>query len=116
MSQSLASVKSQGVITIIGFVAGETQEQPGFLEVLQHGCIVRGILVGNRIQLEEMCQAIDATGIKPVVDEKVFGLDDLKDAYQYMVSNGDISSSSRLETLTCRIVGPEAFRQIDSKD
>lgn len=34
-----------------------------------------------------MNRAIDATGIKPVVDEKVFSLDKLKEAYQYMVKS-----------------------------
>lgn len=38
------------------------------------------------MQFEEMNQAIDAYGIKPMVDEKVFGLEELKEAYQYMVS------------------------------
>ena len=34
---------------------------------------------------EDMNRAIDANGIKPVVDEKVFSLEDAKEAYQYMV-------------------------------
>lgn len=42
--------------------------------------------MGSRKQFEDMNRAIDATGIKPVVDEKVFGLEEPRDAYQYMVS------------------------------
>jgi NADPH:quinone reductase-like Zn-dependent oxidoreductase len=86
ISQSFKAVRQNGVITVIGFLAGQTKEMPSFLEVLLHTCVVRGILVGSRKQFEDMNRAIDATGIKPVVDEKVFGLEELRDAYQYMVS------------------------------
>lgn len=47
-------------------------------------CTVRGILVGSREMFEDMNRAIDANSIKPVVDEKVFGLEEVKEAYQYM--------------------------------
>ena len=42
------------------------------------------MLVGSRLQFEEMNRAIEANDIKPVVDEKVFTLDQTKEAYQYM--------------------------------
>ncbi|MCJ1472323.1 hypothetical protein MMC13_000970 [Lambiella insularis] len=84
IKQSFNAIKIDGVITIIGFLGGHTRDQPSFLEVLQHSCVVRSGLVGSRLQFEEMNRAIDATGIKPVVDEKVFELEDLKEAYQYM--------------------------------
>jgi NADPH:quinone reductase-like Zn-dependent oxidoreductase len=47
-------------------------------------CTVRGVLVGSRLQFEEMNRAIEANDIKPIVDEKVFTFDEAKDAYQYM--------------------------------
>ena len=75
------------MITVIGFLAGQTKDEPSFLEVLQATCVVRGALVGSREQFEKMNKAIDANGIKPVVDKKVFGLEELKEAYQYMVSS-----------------------------
>ena len=84
MKQSLSAIKTDGVITIIGFLGGMTKDQPGFLEVLMRGCVVRGALVGSRAQFEDMNRCIDANGIKPVIDEKVFGLAELKEAYQYM--------------------------------
>jgi len=89
ISQSFKAVRPTGVITVIGFLAGQTKDMPSFLEVLTHSCVVRGVLVGSRVQFEEMNRAVDATGIKPVVDEKVFRLDELKEAYQYMVSSSD---------------------------
>lgn len=70
MEQSLDAIKTDGVISIIEFLG--QGEQPDMLEALMHGCIIRGILVGSRLQFEEMNRAIDANNIKPVVDDKIF--------------------------------------------
>ncbi|OAL54269.1 hypothetical protein IQ07DRAFT_500031 [Pyrenochaeta sp. DS3sAY3a] len=84
MAQSLKAVAIDGVITIIGFIAGMEKNQPSFLDCLNNLCTVRGILVGSRLQMEDMCAAIEANDLHPVVDDKVFELKDLKDAYEYM--------------------------------
>lgn len=84
MAQSLKAVAIDGVISIIGFLGGFSKDQPTFLECLNNICTVRGILVGSRLQFEAMNRAIEANDIHPVVDEKVFELKDLKEAYQYM--------------------------------
>ena len=86
MAQSLKAIRPEGVISIIGFLGGMSKDQPSFLDCLSNVCTVRGVVVGSRLQFEKMNEAIDAGGIKPVVDEKVFALEDLKEAYQYMVS------------------------------
>ena len=87
MKQSLDSIKIDGVITIIGFVGG-TEGGPSFLENLNKLCTTRGILVGNRTQMEDMCRAIEAhpDKLRPVVDPKVFNLEQLKEAYEYQWS------------------------------
>lgn len=85
MAQSLKAVKPEAVISIVGFLGGvKGEKQPTFLDCLNHLCTARGVVVGSRMQFEQMNRAIDASGIKPVVDEKVFALEDLKEAYQYM--------------------------------
>ena len=84
MKQSLAAIIPEGVISLIGFLGGVTKDQPSFLECLNNLCTVRGVVVGSRLQFEAMNEAIDANGIKPVVDEKIFNLEELKEAYQYM--------------------------------
>ena len=84
LAQSFKAIKIDGVISIIGFLGGMGRDQPSFLECLLNQCTVRGLLVGNRLQFEDMNRAIDANGIKPVVDEKVFSLEQAKEAYQYM--------------------------------
>jgi NADPH:quinone reductase-like Zn-dependent oxidoreductase len=84
MAQSLKAIKIDGVISIIGFLGGFSKDQPTFLECLNNICTVRGVLVGSRLQFEEMNRAIEANDIHPVVDDKVFELSQLKEAYQYM--------------------------------
>ncbi|KAL8870721.1 MAG: hypothetical protein Q9174_003303, partial [Haloplaca sp. 1 TL-2023] len=84
MGQSLKAIKMEGVINMIGFLGGVGEKQPGVLEAFNNICIIRGALVGSRLQFQQMNKAIDACGIKPVVDEKVFALEELRDACQYM--------------------------------
>ncbi|KAF2164769.1 hypothetical protein M409DRAFT_67521 [Zasmidium cellare ATCC 36951] len=85
MAQSLKAIAFDGVISIIGFIGGaKGEQQPTFLETLTNICTVRGLLVGSRHQFEEMNRAIEANNIKPVIDAKVWKLDQVKEAYQYM--------------------------------
>ncbi|KAK6208638.1 zinc-binding dehydrogenase [Colletotrichum tabaci] len=87
VAQSLKAVKLEGVISVIGFLsigdAASAGQQPTLLDALNNLCTIRGILVGSRQQFEEMNRAIDANGIKPVVDAKIFGFEEVKEAYQY---------------------------------
>jgi len=84
MAQSLKAIKIDGVISIIGFIGGGAEKEPSFLEALTNICTVRGVLVGSRLQFEEMNASIEVNNIHPVVDEKVFTFDTTKEAYQYM--------------------------------
>ncbi|KAF2188126.1 alcohol dehydrogenase [Zopfia rhizophila CBS 207.26] len=84
MAQSLKAIKIDGVISIIGFVGGFGKEQPSFLDCLTNICTVRGLLVGSRLQFEDMNRAIEANDIHPIVDEKVFDLAHAREAYEYM--------------------------------
>ena len=89
MDQSIKAVPRDGVISMIGHrVLNDPSkaEGSGFMDVFEKGCIVRGCLVGSRIQFEEMNAAIASADIKPVVDEKVFAFEQLREAYQCMVS------------------------------
>jgi D-arabinose 1-dehydrogenase-like Zn-dependent alcohol dehydrogenase len=85
LEQSLAALKPDGVVSIIGILAGrEAEKQPSFLDALMKHIIVRGIVVGSKAMLQDMIEAIDANGIKPVLDQKVYDLKDIKEGYQYM--------------------------------
>lgn len=90
MVQSLEAIKLEGVINIVGFVgaAEAPEKEPNFLQCLVNCCTARGVNIGSRLQMEEMCRAIEANpeALKPVVDQKVFKLDQLKEAYAYLLS------------------------------
>ncbi|KAL1615976.1 hypothetical protein SLS56_011605, partial [Neofusicoccum ribis] len=81
LAQSIKSVRIDGIISIIGFVGGQPEEQPGSFNL----CIVRGFVVGSRTQFEEMNRAIEANNIRPVIDEQIFSLSQTKDAFQYLL-------------------------------
>lgn len=86
MEQSIEAIKLCGVITIIGFLAGRTGvNEPGFQRCLAKMFTARPVFVGNRVQMEEMIEAIEAHPgvLKPVIDEKSFKLEELKEAYEY---------------------------------
>ncbi|EHK15337.1 uncharacterized protein TRIVIDRAFT_56510 [Trichoderma virens Gv29-8] len=94
MEQSIAAVKMSGAIDIIGFVAGRTHEdEPTFIRCLANLFTARGVLVGSRVQMEEMIEAIEAhpEALRPVVDEKVFKLEQLKEAFEYQWSGKHFS-------------------------
>lgn len=83
MRQSLKAVAIEGVVSIIGFRAGmDRKESPSFAEVQATFSLIRGLFVGSRQQFEQMNKAIEANGIKPVVDGKVFKLEEVREAYQ----------------------------------
>ncbi|PNY25621.1 Zinc-type alcohol dehydrogenase-like protein [Tolypocladium capitatum] len=88
MAQSIAAIRMGGVISIIGYVGGYAKDQPGFLDCLAKSFTARGILVGSRVQMEDMCRAVEANPerLRPVVDKKVFRLEELKEAYEYQWS------------------------------
>ncbi|KAB5566849.1 hypothetical protein GE09DRAFT_1284563 [Coniochaeta sp. 2T2.1] len=85
LGRSLNAIKYGGVISVIGFLSG-FQAKERALEALFRGCILRGIMIGSRAQFGDMVRAIEANGIRPVVDEKVFGFGEVKEAYEYLAA------------------------------
>jgi len=84
MAQSLKAVKLEGVISVIGFLSGaKSGDEPGSLAALSAGCIIRGILIGSKAQLNAMNRAIEANNIHPIVDDRKFNLENALDAYEY---------------------------------
>ncbi|RAL05927.1 zinc-dependent alcohol dehydrogenase family protein [Aspergillus ibericus CBS 121593] len=85
LNQSFKCIKFEGVISIIGFVGGvDPKTMPNVLDTLGHICTVRGIYVGSKAMMNDMVRAIEANNIHPVVDEKVFTLEQTREAYEYM--------------------------------
>ncbi|PTB34828.1 uncharacterized protein TrAFT101_008144 [Trichoderma asperellum] len=88
MKQSVASLKLDGIISIVGFVGGEGNgaDVPNLLDPWLKHYTARGISVGSRQQMEDMCLAIEANleKLRPIIDSQVFKLDQLKEAYKYL--------------------------------
>ncbi|KAJ5509380.1 Polyketide synthase enoylreductase [Penicillium freii] len=85
LQQSFKCVKFEGIISVIGFLGGvDPKTQPTVLETLSNICTVRGVYVGSKALMRDMIRAIEANDIHPVVDEKVFSLDETREAYDYM--------------------------------
>lgn len=82
-------MKLDGIITIVGSIGGigDTKEMPNLLDRWMSLFTARGVWTGNRLQMD-MCRAIEANieKLRPVVDEKVFKLEELKEAYDYLAS------------------------------
>ncbi|KAJ5286689.1 alcohol dehydrogenase [Penicillium angulare] len=85
MPESLKAIRMEGVISVVGFLGGaESERKCGFVDCLRTLAIVRGITVGPTEQFE-LCNAfIDKFGIKPVIDDTVFGFDQAREAFQYL--------------------------------
>ncbi|KAF2170789.1 hypothetical protein M409DRAFT_63851 [Zasmidium cellare ATCC 36951] len=86
MAQSLKAIRYEGVISLIGFLGGKPGEQKtSYEDCLKAICLVRGISVGSRDQFVAMNEFIDKYDIKPVIDKRVFGFEEAREAYQYML-------------------------------
>lgn len=82
LRQSIAAVRPGGTVSLIGVLAdGET---PSLVPVLMQNIRIQGVIVGPRESFEEMNRAITRAELHPVVDEKSFSFNELRDAFEYM--------------------------------
>lgn len=84
IQQSAAAVRVGGHISVIGILSGVEGAFP-LLPALIKQIRFQGLIVGSRSHQQDMVRAIEANGIKPVID-KVFPLDHIVDAFQYQES------------------------------
>ncbi|MDQ0464379.1 NADPH:quinone reductase-like Zn-dependent oxidoreductase [Caulobacter ginsengisoli] len=84
MAQSIAACGIGGHISLIGVLAGISGEVPTALAFSKNVCI-QGITVGSRQSQEEMIAAIEANGIKPVIDS-TFPLEGISAAFAHQMS------------------------------
>lgn len=85
VAQSLIAVRPDGVVACAG-VLGDAPDGkiPTVLDGLWAGCIVRAVIIGTRKMFREMNAFVEAKGVRPVVDERVFGFEEVPEAYRYM--------------------------------
>jgi NADPH:quinone reductase-like Zn-dependent oxidoreductase len=81
LPQSIAAVRIGGHISLIGTLTGRGGEIPTAALMVKQARL-QGLIVGSRRHQREMVRALDATGLRPVID-RTFTLDKLADAFRY---------------------------------
>ncbi|HEX7857195.1 MAG TPA: NAD(P)-dependent alcohol dehydrogenase [Sphingobium sp.] len=87
MPQSLVAARTGGHIAIIGAVGGFDIDTIPFAIVQAKRLRLQGVTVGSRRDQLAMVRAIEANGIKPVVDRS-YPLDQLADAFRALKDGG----------------------------
>ncbi|RVD68278.1 NAD(P)-dependent alcohol dehydrogenase, partial [Mesorhizobium sp. M4A.F.Ca.ET.029.04.2.1] len=77
--RSINALAADGRLTVIGLLGSMELNFP-ILPFLRNRLTVQGISIGHRRSFERMNQAVEALGIKPVID-KVFGFNEVPQAF-----------------------------------
>ncbi|WP_110968992.1 zinc-dependent alcohol dehydrogenase family protein [Pseudomonas huaxiensis] len=85
LEQSMTAVRIGGHISLIGILTGVAGQLP-LVQALVRQIRLQGVLVGSRAQQQAMIRAIDANGLRPVID-KAFELEQIVEAFRYQESN-----------------------------
>jgi NADPH:quinone reductase-like Zn-dependent oxidoreductase len=88
LEQSLKAVRVGGTVSVIGVLSGITSEL-SIIPLLMSQLRLQGILVGSREGFERMLRAMEAHQLRPVVD-RVFPLDEAREAFDYMASGAHL--------------------------
>jgi len=83
LPKSLRAVRLGGYIALIGILSGAGDVN--FVPVLMKHIRVQGIFVGSRAMLEAMNRALEAGGLRPVVD-RVFEFEEAAQAFKHLES------------------------------
>ncbi|KJK08594.1 MULTISPECIES: NAD(P)-dependent alcohol dehydrogenase [Pseudomonas] len=85
LEQSMIAARIGGHISLIGILTGVAGQLP-LIQALVRQIRLQGVLVGSRTHQQAMVRAIDANGLRPVID-KSFALEQITDAFRYQESN-----------------------------
>ncbi|WP_281211834.1 zinc-dependent alcohol dehydrogenase family protein [Pseudomonas fulva] len=85
LEQSMIAARIGGHVSLIGILTGVAGQLP-LVQALVRQIRLQGVLVGSRAQQQAMVRAIEANGLRPVV-EKHFELEHIVDAFRYQESN-----------------------------
>ena len=80
--QSLRAIRLGGKIAVIGVLGGFVKDL-NVAAIFGSNAYIHGVTVGSREHFEAMTRAIEANGIKPVIDKR-FSLDDSRAAFECM--------------------------------
>jgi len=84
LTQSIAATRLSGNIALIGVLAGFAGNVPT-AAIMGGNVRINGLTVGSRAQQIAMVRAIDANGIRPVIDSS-FPLEDIAAAFRHQAS------------------------------
>ncbi|OSR70694.1 2-haloacrylate reductase [Pseudomonas syringae pv. actinidiae] len=85
LQHSMNAARVAGHISVIGILSG-VAGQPEFVPALVKQLRMQGVLVGSRTQQQDMIRAIDANGMRPVMDRS-FPMTDIVEAFKYQETN-----------------------------
>ncbi|WP_300720049.1 NAD(P)-dependent alcohol dehydrogenase [Pseudomonas sp.] len=85
LEQSMIAVRVAGHISIIGILSGVSGAM-NFVPALVKQVRLQGVLVGSRAQQQDMIRAINANGMRPIIDRH-FPLCDIVEAFKYQETN-----------------------------
>jgi D-arabinose 1-dehydrogenase-like Zn-dependent alcohol dehydrogenase len=85
-------VRVGGHVSLIGTITGRSGEVPTAAMMVKQ-VRLQGLIVSNRRQQQDMVRAIEATGLRPVID-RTFALESLADAFRYEQSGKHLGKIS----------------------
>ncbi|GHE20836.1 zinc-dependent alcohol dehydrogenase family protein [Halomonas urumqiensis] len=81
LPQSIEAVRIGGHISLIGVLTGRGGEVPT-AKLMAKQARLQGLIVGSRTHQQEMVRAIEATGVRPIIDS-TFPLAEIADAFRH---------------------------------
>jgi len=84
LPQSIVAVRIGGHIALIGVLTGRGGEVPT-AALMAKQARLQGLIVGSRREQADMVRAIDANGLRPIIDRS-FGLTEIADAFRHQGS------------------------------
>ena len=84
LRESMTAARVGGHIALIGILTG-THGEFSFIPALLKQLRFQGALVGNRSQQQDMIRAIEANGLRPII-ERIYPLKDIVEAFKHLES------------------------------
>ncbi|WP_439893414.1 zinc-dependent alcohol dehydrogenase family protein (plasmid) [Ralstonia sp. 25C] len=84
LAQSIRACRTGGHIALIGVLTGIEGALPT-VELMRRHQTLQGLIVGSRRHQQDMVRAIEATGMKPVIDQ-TFPLDEIAQAFAHQAA------------------------------
>ena len=82
LAQSIRACRIGGHIALIGVLTGAVSSEFPMIKLLLRQQKLQGLIVGSRRHQVDMIRAIDALGLKPVIDRS-FALEDIAEAFRH---------------------------------